>query len=150
MHHPATSVSPSKQECLIARASAAVLKDLDATESLVRIVIGDAENTRSVEIPFSAFRILREVLREMAMGNGVTVAPREADLTTQQAADLLGVSRPYLVGLLENGKMAFRKVGRYRRVALADLLQYQHTSALQQERAIEEMVRLTEDLGLYD
>ncbi len=150
MHHPATSVSPSKQECLIARASAAVLKDVDAAESLVRIVIGEAENTRSIEIPFSAFRILKEVLREMAMGNAVTVAPREADLTTQQAADLLGVSRPYLVALLENGKMAFRKVGRHRRVALAELLHYQQTSALQQERALEEMVRLTEDLGLYD
>ena len=150
MHQPGTSVSPSKQECVIARAGAAVLKEMGPGESHIRILIGEADNAQSVEIPFSAFRILKAALTEMALGHGVTLAPHQTDLTTQQAADLLGVSRPYLVGLLEDGKIAFRKVGRHRRVTLADLLQYQHISAIQQERAFEEMVRLTEELGLYD
>lgn len=81
---------------------------------------GDA----SSPLPDSAFRLLLEILNQMARGNVVTVSAIEAELTTQQAAELLGVSRPHLVKLLEGGHLPFRKVGAHRRVKFSDIHTY--------------------------
>jgi excisionase family DNA binding protein len=77
-----------------------------------------------VELPRSVARVLSDLVRELADGNAVTVVPTEAELTTQQAADLLNLSRPYLVRLLEAEEIASSKVGTHRRVRLGDVLQY--------------------------
>jgi excisionase family DNA binding protein len=78
-----------------------------------------------IEIPAEIQELLREIVAEMAEGKAVTIAPRDTVLTTQQAADLLGISRPTLVRLLEARKIPFTQPGRHRRVALADLIAYQ-------------------------
>lgn len=78
----------------------------------------------TVRIPTVALRLLLEVLNEIAQGNAVSVIPIHAELTTQEAADVLGVSRPRLVQLLEKGEMRFHKIGTHRRVRYQDVIDY--------------------------
>lgn len=97
----------------------------------VRVRVGVAKTARSVTVPREAFQLFVEILARMADGDGVTIAPVHAELTTQQAAELLNVSRPYLIRLLENGHLPFRKVGKHRRVLFANLLEYRRREAAQ-------------------
>lgn len=90
-----------------------------------RIQIFDAKDqAHQIELPTSALRLLMEVLAELAEGNAVQVVPVHAELTTQEAADLLNVSRPHLVSLLEGGSLPFHKTGKHRRVRFDDLMSY--------------------------
>ena len=101
-----------------------------------------------VTVPEIAFRHLVDVLSELADGNAVTVAAVKAELTTQQAADLLNVSRPLLIGLLEDGRMPFRHVGNRRKVLLADVLAHKRREVEHRERVLDELTREGEALGL--
>ncbi|WP_266168962.1 helix-turn-helix domain-containing protein [Dyella subtropica] len=89
------------------------------------IWIFDADHqSRDVAVPTSALRLLQQILTEMAAGNAVQVLAVQAELTTQQAAHLLHVSRPYLVKLLENHVLPFHRTGKHRRVYLADVMRF--------------------------
>jgi excisionase family DNA binding protein len=91
------------------------------------------------------------MLAELANGNAVSLVPLQAELTTQQAADLLGVSRPFLVGMLERGEIAHRRVGNRRRVLVADLLRYQEEQSKRTRAAVAALTEQAEELGLgYD
>jgi excisionase family DNA binding protein len=102
----------------------------------------------TVTIPVAALRLLKEILEEMAKGHGVTLMPMNAELSTQQAADLLNVSRPYLVGLLEERKTPFRQVGRHRRVRLDDLMAYKRRDDEKRLKVLEELVAQAQELDL--
>ena len=89
-------------------------------------------------------------LSQMSAGDSVTLAQMGAELSTQQAAELLGVSRPYFIKLLEQGKMPFRKVGNQRRVRYFDVIQYKNDYCLAANAALDEMTEEAQRLGLYD
>ena len=90
------------------------------------------------------------ILTEMGQGNAVAVSPIQAELTTNQAAELLNVSRPYLTKLLDDGVIPFRKVGTHHRVWLADVLAYKREAYTKRREALAELTALSQELGLYD
>lgn len=114
----------------------------------VVLCVADAPDI-SVPVPAEAFRLFIELLDRLSQGTAVAVVPIHAQLTTQQAAELLNVSRPYLVKLLEDGQIPFRKVGSHRRVRLVDLLAYQRRDDERRDEILRELTREAEDLGLY-
>jgi len=114
----------------------------------VRICPDDAGDETQVVVPAEAFRLFVEILAELANGNAVTVAPVHAELTTQQAANILNVSRPFLVGLLEDNKIPFRRVGNRRKVLLADLLEYKRLDDQYRDDVLRQLTAEAEELGL--
>lgn len=106
------------------------------------------EQNHVVELPTSALRLLLDILAELAEGNAVKIVPIHAELTTQQAAELLNVSRPYVVKLLEQGQIPYHKVGKHRRVRYADLLSYQQQQRMTSEQAMSELMEQAQDLGM--
>ncbi len=103
-----------------------------------------------MELPDELYKVLRDVLEALAQGLAITVAPTHTILTTSQAADLLGVSRPTLVRLLEVGEIPFDKPGRHRRVRLDDMLAYQQRARRARAAGLDEMVRHAEEAGIYE
>lgn len=111
---------------------------LDAGFETQPIQIFDSQNeAHKVELPTSALRLLVDILTELAAGNAVKVVPVHAELTTQAAADLLNVSRPHLIKLLESGALSYHKTGKHRRVRFADLMDYKNRRDGASERAME-------------
>ena len=101
-----------------------------------------------VDIPLSALRLLKEILDQMAHGNGVALTPLHAELTTRQAADLLQVSRTHLVQLLDEGRIPCRKVGAHRRVRARDILVYRRETDFSRREALDALTALDQSLGL--
>jgi excisionase family DNA binding protein len=91
--------------------------------------------------------MLAQVLSMLADGQGVQIMPDRAMLTTQQAADALNVSRPYLIGLLDRDKIPYEMVGTHRRIAFADLMAYKRRDDQQRRAALDELTALAEELG---
>jgi len=101
-------------------------------------------------LPSVAIAALDHLLSALATGDGAAILPLDAELTTQEAADLLGVSRPTLVKLLETGALAFRTIGVHRRIRTADLVAYRDQERRRQDAALDELVALNQAAGLYD
>jgi excisionase family DNA binding protein len=99
-------------------------------------------------LPVAAARLLEHLLTEMAHGNAVTLIPVHAELTTQEAADYLNVSRPYLIRLLEENAIRFHKVGTHRRVRFQDLKAYKERIDAKREKTMNELVAEAQELGL--
>lgn len=106
-------------------------------------------HSKVVRLPRGLGEILRQILASAAAGRAVAVMPAHAELTTQQAADMLNVSRPYLIKLVEDGAIEFRKVGTHRRIQAASVRDYQRQTELDTKKAADELTELTEDLELY-
>lgn len=114
----------------------------------VRLIVDDEHAEETLAVPRAAVELLARVLAHMAAGQGVSVVPAHAELTTQQAADVLNVSRPFLIGLLEAGEIEYRKVGKHRRVQATSLLTYMRGDDQRRRDAADELSGLTQDLGL--
>jgi len=122
--------------------------DLSGFASVQLIIGSSVQEPIEVDLPRKAVRIIIDVLVELAKGNVVTVVPVRAELTTQQAADILNVSRPYLVGLLDEGKIPYRMVGNRRKVPLRELLDYKRIDTAYREAILDELTREAESIGL--
>lgn len=105
-------------------------------------------DSEKVTVPREAFNLFIRILAEMANGNAITIVPVHAELTTQQAADLLNVSRPFLIGLLESKKIPFRTVGTRRRVRFADLLEYKRKENAEGKHVLDELAAEAQKLKL--
>jgi excisionase family DNA binding protein len=119
-------VIPSKKEVALAEASMKVLAsyiEYNKTPLTLQLVKEGRAKTQ-ITLPPSALKLLLDILGQISEGNAIAVLPVHAELTTQEAADLLNISRPYLVQLLEKHKLPFRKVGSKRRLLIKDVLQY--------------------------
>jgi len=103
-----------------------------------------------VVLPPEVYRVLRDVVEAMSQGLAITIAPHNTQLTTQEAADLLGMSRPTVIRLLEAGEIPFRMRGRHRRVMLADVVDYHRRLKVLQRAALREMAREAVEDGSYD
>jgi excisionase family DNA binding protein len=145
------TVTPSPAETKLAQESSRKLAKLlgakKKTELRLRIQ-SDNDHEETVAVPLSAFRLLADILTEMAQGNAVTLIPVHAELTTQQAADLLNVSRPYLIDLLETGQIPHRKVGTHRRVLFQDLMAYKQKTDAARLKALKELSAHDQELGM--
>jgi excisionase family DNA binding protein len=104
----------------------------------------------NIEIPSDLVEALLLIVHQLQTGNGVSIAALRAEVTTAEAADLLNVSRPFVIKLLESGAMPFRKVGTHRRVRLIDVLEYRDRQDAVANAALNDMVRQAERHGLYD
>lgn len=101
-------------------------------------------------LPPGIHDLLVSVVEQLRAGNGVSVIPMHAELTTVEAADLLNVSRPFLIKQIEAGELPHHMVGSHRRLRLADVLAYRDRMDAQAEEALDAMVTEAEDLGLYE
>ncbi len=111
-------------------------------------VVSEGDGSTRVTVPVEAFELLMEVLAHLANGHGVTVMPVKAELTTQQAADLLNVSRPFLIKLLDSRELPFRKVGTHRRVLLKDVVTYKQLDDARRKEAVDALAAEAQELGL--
>lgn len=139
-------VTPTKDDAALAEESGRKLAAHlggDAEPRLELKVAGE-----ELKLPPTALRLLARVLAELGRGNAVALTPLHAELTTQQAADLLNVSRPHLVKLLDEGAMPSRKVGSHRRVLLSDLMAYREEWHARRHAALDELTALSQDLDM--
>ena len=107
-----------------------------------------AGTSEEVVLPMSALRLLEAILEANAKGQAVTVTPMHRELTPNQAAEMLGVSRPHLIKLLDEGKIAFRRVGTHRRIRVEDLNRYQEQEEQRQLEALAALQAQAQELGM--
>lgn len=105
-------------------------------------------NVPDIKLPRQAVDLLIKVLAEMANGNTVSIVPHESELTTQQAADFLNVSRPHVIKLLQSGAIPFRMVGTHRKVKARDVVNYRDKDALHRSAMLDRMAELDQEIGL--
>lgn len=103
----------------------------------------------AINIPEPLYTLLKDAVRNLTQGRSLVLIPEEKQLTTQQAAELLGVSRPFLIRLLDAGEMPFRLVGKHRRIKVSDLMDYSKRKA-DRKTALDKMARDAYEAGLYD
>ncbi|MEV5144504.1 excisionase family DNA-binding protein [Streptomyces sp. NPDC052727] len=114
----------------------------------IQVHLETGTQEEALVLPRPAAEMFAVMLAALASGKGVQVMPVDAELTTQQAADVLNVSRPYLIGLLEDEKIPYRRVGRHRRIRFEDLMRYKREDDQRRHDAANELAQLGQELGL--
>jgi excisionase family DNA binding protein len=145
------SINPGDVDAEVAERAARRIRDYLTShpdDDLLE-VLGETGDDDALIIPRPTAIMFAQILDLLGQGQGVQIIPKEAELTTQQAADMLNVSRPYLIGLLESGKIPFRKVGRHRRITFEALMEYKRQDDLERRAAADDLTELSEELGLY-
>lgn len=144
---------PTESDTTLSQKSSRILASHIAPGSATRRlkIVADDGSEQDVVIPSAAFHLLVEILSQMAQGNAITLIPVHAELTTQEAADLLNVSRPFLVKLIESNEIPCRKVGRHRRIRFADLMNYKQKIDSQRMQALDQLAAQAQELNMgYD
>jgi excisionase family DNA binding protein len=140
---------PSDQDAVRAGELSRALERHHAGGQALRVQIAAAgHEVTTLDLPPVVARLLMSVLKETAAGHAVTLVPLEAEITTQQAAELLNVSRPYVIGMIDKGTLPARMVGNQRRLPLKDVLAYKADNRAKRLRTLEELAALDQELGL--
>lgn len=141
---------PTSEEMALARESgralSAYLQMRSQTQQIE--ILDDKGETHAVRMPVSALRLLVSVLSEIGDGNAVSIIPIHAELTTQEAADVLNVSRPYLIQLLEKGDIPFHKTGTHRRVRYQDVMSFKERVDADRRKSLDELAAQAQALGM--
>lgn len=139
---------PSAQDAALARVSGQVLSRFANQKRSLMLRVRDAEQDRPLELPAGAVAMLMDILEAMAAGRGVTIIPENAELTTVQAAELLNVSRPFLIKLLDDGVIPHRKVGKHRRIRMEDVMAYKLDIDRKREAVLDQLSREAQEQGM--
>ncbi len=147
-----TPILPKSHEIELAGKASSEMRIFLASDGKgdVQFSLKRASGKGSIEflLPPAIVEFLFKTLLHIAEGNAVTLVPIHAELTTQEAANLLNISRPYLIQLLEKGKIKYHKIGRHRRILFADILKYQEESKTKSRKARDELTKEAQDLDL--
>lgn len=136
-------VAPTEKESSMARESSRRLSRYGRGDLKVQIA-----EAGEIVLPASAVRLLISLLSEMAAGNAVTLIPIHAELTTQQAADLLGVSRPFLIKQMQERQIPFRKIGTHRRLLFKDVMEYKRRIDAERLKILGELTDQAQELNM--
>lgn len=144
------AVIPNQRDVKLARQSSKMLSRISLGKvKSIDIILEEANNhNETISLPLPAFKLLVTILTEMGQGNAVTLIPMHAALTTQKAADLLNVSRPYLIQLLESNKIPFHKVGNRRKVLFQDLMLYKAKIDDARRKVLDDLANEAQKLNL--
>lgn len=145
------TITPTSDDALLAQESSRRLARFLSSrrKKPMRLRIeSEGAPEEAVSIPASAFRLLNDILTQMAKGNAITLIPVHAELTTQQAAELLNVSRPFLIEQLERNIIPFRKVGTHRRILFKDLMAYKEAIDRNRLKVLDELAAQAQELGM--
>ena len=133
----------------VASALDRILAQIPDGEADVQISIqSGGQSGEMIPISPEHFRLLAHIVGELARGHGISLVPMDAELTTNEAARQLKVSRPFLVGLLEKGEIPYRRVGTHRRIRFRDLCAYKQENDRKRLEALEELSALDQEYGL--
>ena len=143
-------IVPSDQDAVLAKAAQLALERSDTHDNKplhVQINAAGREVT-TLDLPPVVTRLLMDVLKQTAAGRAVSLVAVEAEITTQAAASILNVSRPYLVGMIDKGLLPARMVGNQRRLPLRDVLAYKAENRAKRHKTLDEMAAIDQELGL--
>jgi excisionase family DNA binding protein len=138
---------PSPETVKAARALAELLPPEAAN---VRLSLLDRASGNASELPPAVIGMLRQFLEQLGAGHSVSIVPAEAELTPNDAAEYLNVSRTFVLKLMDTGKIPFRRVGSHRRLRFGDLREYEKSQRSRADAAMDEMARINQELGLYE
>jgi excisionase family DNA binding protein len=144
-----TYSSPNKEEAQLAAASSRILAACHGSGDTAKLRLID--DNKDVTVPVKAIHMLADILEQMAAGNAISIVPVHAELTTQQAADFLNVSRPYLISnILDAGTLPFHMAGNRRKLYFKDVMAYKENQQQRSKRAMQALADLSQDLDLMD
>jgi excisionase family DNA binding protein len=131
---------PNERESNLARTSKQLLSHYTQEDQPLTLRVIDADQDQPIELPAGAVTLLMDILGAMASGQGITLIPEKAELTTVQAAEILNVSRPFLIKLLKDGQIPYRKVGKHRRIRIEDVMNYKQAIDRERESVLDQLV----------
>jgi excisionase family DNA binding protein len=130
----------------LTRVRAYLAEHQDASQ--IHVTVQDGGDREPLALPREAVELLASLLAHLGAGRAVSIVPSDAELTTQQAADMLNVSRPFLIGLLDAGEIEYRTVGSHRRITASSLLEYQRKDDHRRRRVADELTQLGQEMGM--
>jgi excisionase family DNA binding protein len=142
-------IVPSDAEAALAEKSSRLLSNyIKSTKKPTVQCIGDTKENQKITLPPLAIKLLMNILEQMGQGNAVTIVPVHSELTTQEAADLLNVSRPYFINLLKEGKIPFHKVGTKRRILAKDVIAYKTAIDKKRQEVLNLLSKQAQELNM--
>jgi excisionase family DNA binding protein len=143
------SIIPNNKDIELAKQSSRTLAGLlNKKAKTFDLELSDSNGTKKIVLPAYAIKILSDILTQMSLGNAVTIVPLHAELTTQEAAEILNVSRPFIIKLLEDGKISYKMVGTRRKILFKNLMLYKETMYHARLKTLDELSKDAQDLDI--